>query len=237
MNVHGAPSMDLASSRLRLSRDHLLTLARVVRGEQQPGDEQPKAELAAAELITSDGRVVDAVRPVAVAAASTLMRLEVARARGGHMRHVQVQWSPAGLLVVPAGPSERVEEMAFQHPSALARTLWRLLQLGPRPLPHKGRKVGPLSVEQLLKPFDGGEAGWLHAVSAHTDSATLDRIDLHTGPHVAPVPLALVDTPGGLWEVTSLDGTSFHLQPTSPVVIFSTFAAWQRSAMELRSTE
>lgn len=231
-----APSMDLAAGRLRLSRRHLLTLARVVRGEEQFGDEQPLDELAAAGMIGADGRIVDAVRPVAAAAASTLMRLEVARARQGHTRHVQVQWSPAGLLVVPAGPFERAEEVAFQHPSALARTLWRLLQLGPRPLPDETRTVGPLSVDQLLEPFDGGEARWLHMVTAHVASATLDRIDIHTGPDDAPVPLALVDTPDGLWEITTPDGTRFHLQPSSPAVIFSTFAAWQRSAMQPGAT-
>lgn len=229
--------MDVTAGRLRLSPRHLLSLARVVRGEQQCGDEQPLDELAAAGLISGEGRVVDAVRPVAVAAASILMRLEVARARRGETRRVQVQWSAAGLLVVPTGPFEHVEEIAFQHPSALARTLWRLLQLGPRPLPSdEAREVGPLSLGQLLHPFEMGEVGWLPSITTYERSATLDRVDVHTSADDAPVPLALVDTPEGLWEVTSPDGALFHLRPSSPAAVFSTFAAWQRSAMQLPAT-
>lgn len=206
-------------------------LARVVRGERsEPSDDPSVAELAAGGLISGEGCVANAVLAVAVAAASTLVRLDIARVGVGRTRGVQVWWSPVGLLMGPAGPADLVDDVAFCHPSALARTLWRLLQLGPRPQPDGA--LGPLSAENLLAPFDGSggsQRGWLRSVTAQPGLATLDRIDLRMAPDNAPVTLVLVDTPEGLWEITSQDGAAFHVRASSSTAIFSTFAAWQRS--------
>lgn len=194
---------------------------------------QVDAELRAAGLLGADGLPVALLEPVAAAAATVRVQLEVARVRGGRARRVLVQWSPGGLLVVPAGPADQVGDVAFQPPDALARTLWRLLHLGPRPRPPADGDrppAGPLATTELLGAFANGSAPWLSALGAV--GASLARVDIRTAAGPPLVSLALVDSPAGLWEITGDGDEGYRLRAIDPVTVFTVFAARQQTLMD-----
>ena len=238
----GATVMEPSDRTLRLSRHHLLVLGRAWRsqwGLGEPGPVEPAdlsgaadtervvAELGKAGMLEADGRPVALLEPVAAVAATVRVQLEVARVRGGRPRQVVIQWSPEGLLVVAGGPLDRVGDVAFQRPNALARALWRLLQLGPRPAAGEHRRtVGPLATADLLAAFGDGPTPWLKALGA-TD-VSLDRVDVRTAPGPPLASLALVDSTAGLWEITG-DGDEGYRCPTDPVTVFTVFAAWRKT--------
>ncbi|MGH8905296.1 MAG: hypothetical protein ACRD0K_01965 [Egibacteraceae bacterium] len=222
--------VDLDARRLRLSRRHLGLMARICKSQPRAGDDAIAAELAAAGVVGSDGQVVPSLRPVALAAAHVVFEFDIGRARGGRTWSVQAWWSPAGLLVVPQGPDDAVKDIAFLHPSALARTLVRLLGLRARPCPSR-IGPGPLTLTELLDPFREGKLGWLDAITDHPSRTTLDRVDVRTAVTGQPATLLLVDSPDGLWRVTSVDRGAFRLDSTTLTLVFAIFATWQRSAM------
>ena len=235
--------MEASERTLRLSRRHLLALGRAWRSHRGPGEpglvdaadpsgaadmDRAVAELGTAGMLEADGRPVALLEPVAAAAATVRVQLEVARVRGGRVRQVLLQWSPEGLLAVPGGPLDRVGDVAFQRPNALARTLWRLLRLGPRTGAGGHRPMaGPLTTGDLLAALGEGPTPWVRALGA-TD-VSLDRVDVRTAPGPPLVSLALVDSTAGLWDITGDGDEGYHLCPTDPVTVYTVFVSWQET--------
>lgn len=151
----------------------------------------------------------------------------------GRVQRAVLQWSPTGLLVVPGGPLDEVGEIAFQRPAALARSLWRLLALGPRPESDTLRpSAGPLDPGELLAPFTGRPVLWLQSLDVA--NATLSRVDVRVGDGPPLASLAMVDSAAGLWEITGDGDDGFHVRPTRPTSMFTVFAGWQRSLIPAR---
>jgi hypothetical protein len=150
---------------------------------------------------------------------------------------VRVTWSPAGVLALRAGPSEVVQDVVFAQPSSLARILWQILQLGPRPLPATDARLTGLSATELLAPFHGPDEGWVARVGLPVAEVVLDRVDLRLPGRDQPAVLSVLDhEQRGLWEIASADGNSFDVAPAAPTTVFSALAGWQATITELIAT-
>jgi hypothetical protein len=83
--------------------------------------------------------------------------------------------------------------VVFAPPTSLARILWQILQLGPRPLPASEASVTERSVTELLAPFHGTEQGWVAQMGLTIDEVVLDRVDLRLPGRDEPAVLSVLD--------------------------------------------
>jgi hypothetical protein len=186
--------------------------------------------LRAAGLLDPDGALVPTAVPLANAVAASSARVDVTRATVGRSAAAQVWWGSQGVVVLPV--SQTPTEVALQAPDALARTLFRLLQLGPRPVATAAPTTMPLDV--LLGPFRGEADGWLTTIDVHPEDAVLCRLEVRVGPADEPATrVAIVDTPAGLLDVrTDPSGDGVALAPTGPVDVFAALCRLQVALAE-----
>lgn len=215
--------IDPDARRARLHRRHLAVLAAVASGEPVE-DRAAQRELTHAGAFDDAGRLTATLAPLAVAAATAELVVTLVRLRPGDERSVEVRAGPDGVLVAPA---EGAGEVALAPRSALARTLWRLLHLGPRHATQPAR-CGPLHPEQLVAPFtEGHQPGWLTELGVDPAHAVLDRVDLHTRRDGPTASLAVLDTGDHLWQLTPRGDGRLHLESVRPLRLFTALAAWQ----------
>lgn len=222
------PSWDPVRGRLRLSARQLGVLAAQVHAAKADTHEHDVQELVKAGLLKVDGAVPINLRAVATAAAGVRAQVAVTRrARRGDVR-VGITWGEAGVIVMRAAGADRVTDIAVQPPTRLARTVWRVLQLGPRPDPS-GRAAVEVDTDALLAPFSDREAAWTGWLGIDPATLVLDRLDVKADPRRPPASWALLDGGAhGLWDVTSAEaGGRLTLTPTSASAAYAAIAALQ----------
>jgi hypothetical protein len=216
---------DPAGRRLRLSPRHLGAMADLAR-DGHPPDPEVAATLTAAGVLGEDGEVVEALRPVAAAAATARAVVRVSRLRLDSLREVQVRVGDDGVLLAPAGAPTTAGDIALAPPWALTRLLWRLTHLGPRPTPAAAPL--PVDVDDLVSGVREGTGAWRATLGI--GDAVLDRLEIRTGPEDPGRRLVVLDTPEGCWSVEGDDAT-VTLRPVTPRELLGVLAAWQRAVV------
>lgn len=226
--MNDAPWWDARRGRLRLSPRQLGALADLVRDGQADVGDPAARELIVAGLLTDGGVLPAGLRAVAAAAADARGQVAVTRLmRRGAVR-VGVTWGESGVLVMRAAGADELGDVILQPSTCLARSLWRVLQLGPRPS-TPDRATVEVAAAALLAPFARGSARWTRTLRIDAGAMVLNRLDVVADTKRPPATWALLDAGRrGLWKVTSpsLD-SPFTISPTSPAATYAEIGALQ----------
>lgn len=218
---------DLVRGRLRLSARQLGDLAELLDGSRQDPDAAAR-ELVETGLLGADGALTDVLRAAAAAAASARAQVAVTRLARHRKVRLGITWGEAGIVVMRAVPADEVGDVVVQSPTRLARTVWRVLQLAPRPfLPD--RSAMEVDAEALLAPFADREAGWTRTLGVDPATMVLDRLDVVADPRRPPATWAVLDARAqGLWEVSAPEaGGQMTLTPMSAAAAYAAIAVLQ----------
>lgn len=217
---------DPRAGRLAASEQQLQDLAGVLDGAGPGVDTE--AMLVAAGFLRPDGSLVDQLVPVARTVAAPAADLALRRAHRLGATRVRVRWSPhATVASSPHADVTRVEQVVVGAPTALARILWQLADLGPRPRPAVTVLEDP---DDALAPFRDGVVGtWADQVGA-TDARLL-RLEGELDGQPVAVVVADLDA-GGLWRpVGPADDVASRWCPVTPVEAFGSFADVQAAVV------
>ena len=210
---------DPRAGRLAASEQQLRDLVDVYGGAGLDADTE--ALLVAAGFLRPDGSLVDELVPVARTVAAPAADLALRRAHRLGATRVRVRWSPhATVASAPHVDATRVDQVLVGAPTALARLLWQLADLGPRPRPEATVVQGP---DDALAPFRDGVTGtWADQVGA-TDARLL-RLEGEVDGQPVAVVAADLDA-GGLWRPDGpSDDVASRWRPVTPVDVFGSFA-------------
>lgn len=212
-------SFDPRAGRLAASEQQLQDLASLHEGAGLDADTE--AILVAAGFLRPDGSLVDELVPVARTVAAPVADLALRRAHRLGATRVRVRWSPhATVAASPHGDTTTVDQVLVGAPTALARILWQLAELGPRPRPDAAVVE---ATDDALAPFRDGVAGtWADRVGA-TDARLL-RLEGEVEDQQLAIVVADLDG-GGLWRPDGpVDDVGRRWRPVSPVDVFGAVA-------------
>lgn len=222
------PSWDPVRGRLRLSPRQLGVLGGRSPASQADAETSSAQQLRAAGLLDGVGESPPMLRAVAAAAAGTQAQIAVTRVAHATAVRVGISWGESGMLVMRAAGADEVTDIVLQPPAHLARTVWRVLQLGPRPSAVDRREV-EIGIDALLAPFAGRATGWTDTLQLDPAAIVLDRLDVVADALRSPASWAILDGgTAGLWHVTGANRPGLiTLAPTSPAAAYAAIAALQ----------
>lgn len=222
------PSWDPVRGRLRVSPRQLSVLAGLLSRMQPDAEDAAARELVAAGLLSNGGTLSSALRAVAAAAADARAQVAVTRlTQRGDVR-VGITWGESGVVVMRMAGANQVSDVVVQPPTRLARTVWRILQLGPRPSASNRRTI-EVDADALLAAIDGRAAAWTESLCVDPVTMVLNRLDVVANAEQPPASWAVLDAgTRGLWKVTApgKDGP-LTFWPTSSAEAYAEIAALQ----------